>query len=111
MLNAATLANKYKMLPDAITLTLTPFNVSVSAMSVEGCRQRPAERKDIEWTASLGLGLAQRVFLLPAANMTAGYEVVQNDVITDPAGARWNAQASALELQGTIWRVWAKKSP
>lgn len=111
MLNSRTLANITAMLPDAITVTLTPFNATIAAITVNGARQRPASRKDIEYAANIGIGLPERIFLLPVTNVAAGYEVVQNDLITDAAEKKWNVLATVLEMQGTIWRCFAKRSP
>lgn len=110
MLDSASLTNVMDMLPDAFVATLTPFNTTISAMMIEGARQRPAKRNDIEWTANIGLGLAERLFLLPVVNMTAGYEVVQNDLIADASGKKWNVMTASLEMEGTIWRCYARKA-
>lgn len=111
MLSQATLGAVMGILPDPFTGTVTPALGSPAPFTVDGIRQRPATRKEIEWTASLGLGLAERVFMLPVANVASGYQFIQNDVIADAAAKKWNVLTAALEMQGTIWRCYCKAAP
>lgn len=111
MLDSTTLADVMDMLPDPFTATLTPYNGGIAAMMISGARYRPLKRSELTWAASIGLTLATRVFLLPAVNITSGYQIIENDVLTDDAGQKWNITDAALQMQGTIWRCIATQAP
>lgn len=112
MLDAAFLAGKLDMLPDPMTVTVVPFNSATSEMTVTGARWRQLNRREIDWAASIGLGLSARVWLLSAGNLTpTNYQVVQNDILVDDTSQKWNIRDASLEMQGTIWRCVSVRAP
>lgn len=110
MLDSTTLADVMDMLPDPFTATLIPSRGG-SQITASGARYRPLSRKELDWAASLGIGVPTRAFLLPA-NQLNGYMVVQTDVLVDQSNQKWaiNYDAS-LEMQGCIWKCFATQAP
>lgn len=106
-MSTAELQQKYKMLPNRRTVTVTPRNrTSVSADTVQGAVRRPVTKRDIVFGNEGGIGTIDAVFLLPVAN--CAFEPQHDDHLTD-GSLTWTIGQTLVELEGAFYRVFCVK--
>lgn len=104
MLNHASMLNVHKMLPDPITVTLTPQNPTITAVEVSETRSRPLEHSELQMAGNvIGIESKSRAFLLPVASLD-GTDPENGDKITDNAAADWTIKVTKLEQADTMYR-------
>ncbi len=110
MLNAASLTGKMNMLPDPVTLTITPKVSSGSPIVQPGCRRRPLDEVETDYIGDIGLAVPAVSFLIPVEGLN-GYVINNNDYIAEtlPAGSTWTVIRTQLDLQKTIWRCLCRR--
>lgn len=105
MLTQNDLAQKFRMVPGQVTITYTPMNPPGAAMTVAGARKRPLDGKE---AAAFGITITLNTttWILPAANMKAGYQPIAGDKITDAASNDWYVQPQGLSgLMEQEWKL------
>lgn len=106
-LNLATRLTKYQMLPDPITVTLTPNDSAGTlgtAVTVTEARSRPLQQRELQMLGSIiGIEDTTRAFLLPI-NTLGGTVPKNGDTITDNAANDWTIRVAGLDGTDTLYR-------
>jgi len=105
-LTSATLATKYRMLPNQQTVVLSRDGQTVA--TVNGCVRRPLDFSAIEFVSGMGVTQELTSFLMPNANMS-GETPNDGDTLTDAESIDWTVLRSMRELEGAMWRVFCVK--
>lgn len=103
------LANVHKILPNPITVTLTPQNPTAAAVQVAEGHTRPLKQNQLRMMGELfGMEETFRAFLLPTANL-GGTAPKNGDKLADNASVNWTVKMADLELEGNIYRLLCMK--
>lgn len=100
-LNAATLAHKYRMLPDQQTVTLARNGSTIA--TVAGAVRRPINKAQAAVLGGIGSEVETTSFLLPNVNLSSQTPTA-GDTITDASSVPWAIQHVSRELAGTVHR-------
>jgi hypothetical protein len=101
----------YRILPNPITITLGPRNPTTADVTVNECRKRPLNKREVQLLGgTLGVETDYRTFLLPVVE-TGTTIPHRGDVITDPEGYIWQIMSIDLELEDCIRRCVCYKQP
>lgn len=113
MLNAATLANRYTILPGQRVVTLTPQNPRTAAVTgINGVVRRPWSKNEVQ-AFGAGIETDTAAFLIPKATLLAAAAALNLASITvpkpgwwitDDESNTWLIKSVSRELEGAMFR-------